>query len=119
MGTDVAEEVVDHLAQPVLVAHDDGIGRIEVEVDHPVGVDDTRIVDCRSDQTCHIDTCVLEWATLIEAGQQQQVVDEYAHADRFLLDPMHRSRRCLVVRVGAARQLGVPADRRERRSQFV
>ena len=63
---------------------------------------------------------VLERSSLVEAREQQQVVDEHAHAPRFALDAGHRALEVVGTRVGAAaEQLGVGADGGERRPQLV
>ena len=63
---------------------------------------------------------MLERAALVEAREQQQVVDEHAHAVRVLLDAAHRLGEVFgTVGRAAAEQLGVAADRRERRAQLV
>ena len=61
-----------------------------------------------------------ELATLVEAGEQQQVLDELGHAHRLRLDAAdrvhHVGRQLAAVH---SRELGVAADRRERGAEFV
>ena len=59
-------------------------------------------------------------AHLVQARERQQVLDEHAHARGLVLDPAHRLRDVLGLARGAhAEQLGVAADRDERRAQLV
>ena len=60
-------------------------------------------------------------ADLVEAGERQQVLDEDAHARRLVLDAAHRLRvsASRVARRADAEQLGVAADRGQRRAQLV
>ncbi len=63
---------------------------------------------------------LLERTTLVEPGEQQEVVDEHPHADGLFFDPAHRLGEVLGPLIGAAaEQLGVAADRRQRRAQLV
>ena len=60
---------------------------------------------------------LFEWALRVEPGQQQQILDQQPHPPRFAFDPRHQH---LDVAGGAlAVQLGEPADRGQRRAQFV
>ena len=57
---------------------------------------------------------------MIEAREQQHVVDERTHSVRLFFDAAHRLREVLGAFGGApAEQLGVTTDRGERRSQLV
>ena len=59
-------------------------------------------------------------ADLVEAREREQVLDEHAHPRRLVLDPRHRLRDVLGLRGGAdPEELGVAADRRQRRAQLV
>ena len=62
----------------------------------------------------------LQRASLVEPGEQEQVVDEHAHAPRLLLDAPGGQRDVILghLRV-AAEQLGVAAHRRQRGAQLV
>jgi hypothetical protein len=58
--------------------------------------------------------------SLVQPGEENQLLDEVAHPARFLLDPLHCV--CEVVgprRRAAPEQLGVPADDRDRGAQLV
>ena len=64
--------------------------------------------------------CLLEGTALIEAGEQQQVVDEPAHPLRFLLTAAHRVVEALsILESAAAVQLGIATHRRHRGTQLV
>ena len=73
----------------------------------------------RGQQLGQIDRRVGQLPALVEAGQQQEVVDQAGHAAASR--SMRRMRRPLVGLVGAAGavQLGEPADRRQRGAQLV
>ena len=115
----VLEQVGDHLAQPVLVSgHDDRPGGRERH--DPVRRDGAHVVDGRARQAGEVDLLPFQRTTLIEAGQQQEILDQHAHARRGLLDPDHGLREVVGTRVRApAEQLRVAANRRERGTQLV
>ena len=72
------------------------------------------------DEAGEVDRLAFERAALVEAREQQQVVDEHAHARRRFLDAPHRLGEIVGPGARAApEQLGVAADRRERRAQLV
>ncbi|GMA86426.1 hypothetical protein GCM10025868_16760 [Angustibacter aerolatus] len=65
-----------------------------------------------------VDRVALLGALLVEAGEQQQVLDQPAHAGGLVLDAAHGPAH--VVRLGDGAlpvELGVPADGGERRPQ--
>ena len=67
-----------------------------------------------------VDGRLFERAALVEAGQQEQVVDERSHAHRLGLGAPHRLLQLLALFEPAAPvQLGVAADGRDRRAQLV
>ena len=115
----VADQVGHHLAQPALVALDrDPFGHRRR---HRSGrIDGPRVADRVDGEHAEIDGARFERAALVESGQEQEVVDERAHAHRFLLGAPHRLRQLLgVVETAAAVELGVAADRGHRRPQLV
>jgi len=60
------------------------------------------------------------WPALIEAREEQEVVDEHTHARRRLFDPAHRLRKIVGPGVRAApEQLRIATDRGERCAQLV
>jgi hypothetical protein len=61
-----------------------------------------------------------ERSVLIEAGQQQQVVDEHAHARALVLDPSHHPFELgPIADRTLSEQFGEASDRCERRTQLV
>ena len=114
----VAQQVGQHLAQLVgIAAHvawPDGAGRCRGRARsrgrrrprrRPAGE-----VDVLADQV----------ADLVQARERQQVLDEHAHARGLGLDARHRLLGVLgVARRADPEQLGVAADRRQRRAQLV
>ena len=115
----VLQQVVDDLAQASGVARDDR-GSVEVGVEDAVGVDRTGRVDRVRDDRREVDRLALERSALVEPSEQQEVVDEHAHALRLRFDARHRPGEVVGPRVGAAaEQLRVPPDRRDRRPQLV
>ncbi len=63
---------------------------------------------------------MFEGPTLIEAREQQEIVDQHAHARRGFLDAAHGLGEIVGPRGRAApEQLGVAADRSERCTQLV
>ena len=67
-----------------------------------------------------VDPLPRERPASIEPREQQQVVDERRHPGRLALDPLHRQRQVLgAVGCTAAEQLGVAADRGQRRAELV
>ncbi len=116
----VGEQVVDHLAQAVGVTDRRGTGPGACEGDgavrrrHPGGVHGG------GDDGGQVDVLEGERPLAVEPGQQQQVVHEHAHAVGLLADVAHRGGEVLGPVAGAAvEELGVAADRRERRAQLV
>ena len=72
------------------------------------------------DDLGEVDRLALERPALVEPGEQQQVLDEHAHALALAADPGHRAGEVVGPPVGAAlEQLGVGANGRERRAQLV
>ena len=115
----VLQQVVDDLAQASGVARDDR-GSVEVGVEDAVGVDRTGRVDRVRDDRREVDRLALERSALVEPSEQQEVVDEHAHALRLRFDARHRPGEVVGPRVGAAaEQLRVAPDRRDRRPQLV
>jgi hypothetical protein len=78
------------------------------------------IADGLDEHPAEVDGLRGEFAPFVEAGEEQQVLDEFGHAHRLRLDAADRVRH--VGRQVAAvhsRELGVPTDRRERGAQFM
>jgi len=121
VGERVAHQVDDHLAQPRLVADDHQRRRGAIvagqQLDAAVGRDRARVVDGVGGHPEQVDGALLERALLVEAGQQQQVLDQQAHPDRLLLDATHQ----LGGLVGSALpvELGEAPDGGQRGAQLV
>ena len=119
MGPDVGEQIVDDLAQPAGVAlHDQRLRSLELEP--PVRLDGARGLDGLADELGEVDLLAFERAALIEAREQEQVVDEHRHPGCFALDPGHRAGEIVgAVARSAAEELGVGRHGGERRAQLV
>ena len=120
MGAGVGEEVGQQLVQAGLVAGDlDGLLR-EVELPRVLRRGGVRVADGVDREEGEVDRLALERPAGVEAGEEEQVLDELLHPQRLGLDPAdgvgdgggHG------VRL-AAGQLGVAADRGERGPQLV
>ena len=67
-----------------------------------------------------LDRLALQRPTLVEAREQQEILDEQAHPLGLTADSPHRAREILRAAFGAAREeLRVGAHRGERRAQLV
>jgi hypothetical protein len=86
----IGEQVADHLMQPRGVAGDDD--GLLIEVEHPAVVRAGRagIGDRLDRQPGEVDRPVHELLTLVEAGQQQEILHERGHPDRLRLDALER-----------------------------
>ncbi len=115
----VLQQVPEHLADAGLVAgHEDRA--VRREVDRAVGRDRARVVDRVARQAREVDGLAFERPALVEARQQQHVVDERAHAIGFFFDAPHRLGEVFrAIGRAASEQLGVAADRSERSAQLV
>ena len=116
----VAQQVGQHLVQPVLIAghHDRLIGQFQQP---PVAGGGGPGVAGRVDgQPGQIDRLAGQRPPGVQLGQQQQLVDQHAHPRRLRLHPAQ----CVPDVVGyrarvAQRQLGVAADGGQRGAQLV
>ena len=99
-----------------MIGHDGGAEHVTVRD----GIDGAGILGGVSDQRRQVDGLPFEWSSLVEAGEQQQVVDEPCHPGRLAVDAPHRR-----VEVGGTvgqpvlEQLRVTPDRGERGPQLV
>ena len=115
----VGEQVGEHLADAAFVA-DDRRDAVDGDLDGVVRVRGTRVGRGVGRESIQVDRLVLERAALVESRQEEEVVDEHAHARRLGFDALHRLREVLGPLVGAApEQFGVAADRREWRAELV
>ncbi len=82
----VVHQVADDLAQADLIAqYQRRVGGADGEADLPVRSDDPRVVHRVGGDGEHVNRAELQRPLLVEPGEQQQVVDEHAHALGFLL----------------------------------
>ena len=115
----VPDEIAQHLPEPVLVAVD-GDARGHVGRHDPVGRDRACVGGGVDAQHAEVDRLTGQRPPLVETGEQQQVVDQRRHPDRLLLGAPHR-----LVEIGGVTEaavsveLGVAADRGDRRAQLV
>ena len=86
----VADDVGDHLPQPILVAVDDDWRSVELDVDRPPGRRGAGVGGGVARQHRQVDRSHVEWTPLVEPGERQHVVDEAADARRLLLGATHR-----------------------------
>ena len=115
----VAQQVGEDLAQLVGVAGD-GDPLLDTTVDLAVGRGRARVVDRVADEAAEVDLDVRGVRDLVEAGEGQEIFHEHAHARRLLLDAPHRLLDVGGLAGGAhAEELGVAADRGQRRAQLV
>ena len=118
MCADVAEEVVDDLAQALSVAQDDEPAR--AEVDRPLRLHRLRRLDRLGEDLVELHRLLRERTAFVEPREEQEVVDEHAHPLRLARDPGHRARQVVGPPVGAApEELRIRANGRERRAQLV
>ena len=115
----VADEVADDLAQPPVVTEHGG-AVLDRRGDLALWVDRARVAHRVLHEHFQPHRCLFERAALVEPREQEQVVDEATHADRFLLGASHRLAELIVgFEPAGAVQLRVAADRRHRRTQLV
>ena len=118
--TGVGQQVDQHLVQLARIAEDaDGLAG-DVQLPPVVRARDVRVADGVDHQPGQVDPLARQRPAGVEPGQQQQVLDQRGHPARLGLDAAHRVRdvrRHLLA--AAAGQLGVTADRGERRAQLV
>lgn len=118
--TGVGQQVHQDLLQPGRVRrHQRGlVGQVEPPVVVPPG--GARVADGVHDEGYEVGLVELERPTRVEAGEQEEILDEQGHTPRLGLDPPER---VPGVRPGllasTSRQLGVSADRRQRRTQLM
>ena len=120
MHEGVADDIGDDLAQAVLVAVDDDRRRLDVDGDRTPGRRRPGVGSGVAGERRKVDRSDVERALLVELGQRQHVLDEASHPRRLLLGAAHRVvEGGLVAQPAEAVQLGVAADRRDRRAQLV
>ena len=112
VGAGVRQEVGDNLMQAPGIAEDEQLGQVAGPVTRMVGVCGLRVSDRFDRQRNQVDRGEHELLTLIESGEEQEVLHEARHAYRLRLNALECRRRVLTVGRVAQRQLGVAADRR-------
>jgi hypothetical protein len=78
----VGEQVRHHLAQPVVVAEDGHRFGRQLEDPHVVAPGNLRVVHRVDREPAEIDLAARKRPAGVQAGQQEQIVDEDAHPDR-------------------------------------
>ena len=115
----VGQQVVDHLAQARGVANDVD-GSLEFSLQWTLGIDDPCSLDGGFDDAVDRDRSFGERRFVVEACEEQEVIDQLRHARGLVLDRAHRVGEVLGAVIGvASEQLRVAADRRQGRAQLV
>jgi len=115
----VGQEVAGHLAEPGLVAGEHQVVGM-LEGHRPGRVDGRQVGQGVGGHGHQVDRPPFQGAALVEAGQEQQVLDEEAHAGGLVLDAAHGPGQVLgPLGRAPAEQFGVPPDGGERRAQLV
>ena len=119
VGADVAEEVIDHLTEAGLVAVDlDGAGGYEG--DWPPLIDGPRRAHGLGREADDLYGLQCEGASLVQAGEEEELFDELAHAACFGAYAGHDSFEVAGPTAGAPlEELGVRGDGGDGCSQLV
>ena len=88
MRADIGQQIVDHLAQPVAVAHDGRVADL-LHGNRAGGIDHFEVGHGFGDDLADIDRGHFQPALLIHPGQQEQIVHQASHTARFGFDPSH------------------------------
>ena len=115
----VRQQVREDLADHDLVAQErHRIGRDQL--DGAIGRDGAEVVDCIGGNRRKIEVCELQRSPFVEPRQCEQLVDEDAHACGFVPDAVERTLPSgRVADRSRLEQLGITADRGQRRAQLV
>ena len=84
-----------------------------------IGAGDVRVTDRIDRETRKVHRFAFQRPARVQAGQQQQVLDEARYPLRLRCHPAHRMRHRLAVVAHALGEFGVAADRGKRCAQFV
>ncbi len=115
----VAEQVGEDLAQLQGVAAD-GRGTVCVQSDLAPGSAGAGVLHRVARERGDVDRLAVSLRLLVEPREREQVLHQHAHPCGLFLDPAHRPRVARgVARCAHPEQLGVAADRGERRAQLV
>ena len=88
--------------------------------DRPSGLDGLSRLDGFGNDPVEPDDVPLERPPFVEPGEEQEIVDQEAHALRFASDPAHRAREVVRPRrCSAGEELGIRTDRGQRGPQLV
>ena len=119
VGPDIAQQVVDDLAEAGGVAHDlDGDGG--VERDRPVRSHRGGGVHGFGAQRHEVHGALLHRPSLVQPGQQEEVGHQPLHPAGLVPDPAHQPFQVLLLLRGpATEELGVGGDGRDRGPQLV
>ena len=119
VGAHVGQQVVDHLAQAVLVPRDlDRVGG--PELDGPLGPDGAGRAHGLGGQGHEFDGSEVHGDTLIEPGQGEEVAHQPIHARRLGADAGHDTRQVLRVgRRAAVEELRIGGDGGDGCAQLV
>ena len=115
----VRDEIAEELTKTPLVSDDRARGR-RLAGHRAGGIDGAGVLGGVAGERGEVDPVSFQRASLVEAGEQQQVVDEPGHARRLAVDPAHGR-----VEIGGAvgqavlEQLRIAPDRGERGPQLV
>ena len=118
VGQRVGQQVGQHLPQPGLVAlHEHRLGRVQRHL--PRGMRGRGVEHRVGGQGGKVDRFQGQGPALVEAGQQQQVLDQAAHAGALLADAAHDVVELVRVDRPLAPQVGEPADGGDGGAQLV
>src|SRR5919198_549125 len=118
MRTCVAQEVVDDLPEALAIAEHHH--RLGFEPDPPRWINRLRGLDSFRHDLVHSHRLPLQRTSLVEAREQQQILDERAHALRLACDPVHRAREIFGPSLRPAlEELCVRPHGGKRRAQLV
>ena len=119
MGPYVLQEVVDHLAQGDGVSHD--LHDVACFERHgPFGTHHAGRLDGLHHQPDQLDQLRFQRWLLVESRQDEQVLDQAAHATRLVLYSRHDAAHVVATVRGAVREeLGVGRHGRDRRTKLV
>ena len=117
----VADEVVDHLADPCVVGVNDHGLRPGQQGDRTAGLHRAGGVHGLGGDAGQVHRPPVQRAVLVQPGQQQQVLDQQPHPGRLLLDAADQPEQLVPAGRLALLQaeLGQPPDRGQRRPQLV
>jgi hypothetical protein len=115
----VGEQIVDHLSQSLGITTDFDRVRGKDENGMPRRPDQSRL-DCLPRHRRHIDRLEVKGTFLIEARQQEKIVDQDVHSIRFVSDVVHRGGEVSwPLPCSTIEHLGIAPDRGQWGTQLV